>query len=338
MPQLRAAWKRRDTVGMVPDIIGRCLLSECWPGMWPTTRTSSSPISKSTPFCWIVGCGDGARPDWGLAAHVRRVPVLDHGPDARRRSSTVRRERRSPTSISFPAAYTRWTCPTTALAPAWATRYSKRWSAPTPRCGKWCGSCAPAEYLVWRCVEYGGLILAGPGYPLIRRFYDIRERLWLDVAGADPYLGRRLRGLLHAAGLSNVEATTKHICYGTSSGDAPVSGGQSGGLPRRVVRGAGAIERGLATQDELNAMESAWRVVGRRGRLRLLRVVSRDRPQTASAGGYQPRHLKRFRPPQVLADSTRREHRHLGPDACAQDGGQGRTPRENAELRSVRAW
>jgi SAM-dependent methyltransferase len=28
------------------------------------------------------------------------------------------------------------------------------------------------------CVEYGGLILAGPGEEILRRFYSVRERLW----------------------------------------------------------------------------------------------------------------------------------------------------------------
>jgi ubiquinone/menaquinone biosynthesis C-methylase UbiE len=36
----------------------------------------------------------------------------------------------------------------------------------------------PGGVLGVACVEYGGLILAGPHEPLLRRFYTIREQLW----------------------------------------------------------------------------------------------------------------------------------------------------------------
>jgi ubiquinone/menaquinone biosynthesis C-methylase UbiE len=59
------------------------------------------------------------------------------------------------------------------------------------------------------CVEYGGLVLAGPDEELLRRFYAVRERVWLLEKVADPYRGRRLRGLLERAGFDRVNATTK---------------------------------------------------------------------------------------------------------------------------------
>jgi SAM-dependent methyltransferase len=105
-------------------------------------------------------------------------------------------------------------------------------------------------------VEYGGLVLAGPHEPLVRRFYAIREQLWL-VDGADPYLGRRLRGLLEGAGLRDVVATSIYICYGTA------------GSVREFGRGRaedctddwyvdGARQHGLASGDEIEAMRRAW--------------------------------------------------------------------------------
>src|SRR5829696_2494495 len=63
------------------------------------------------------------------------------------------------------------------------------------------------------CVEYGGLILAGPREPFVRRFFDIREHLW-QREGVAPYRGRELRGLLVASGFQRVQATTSYISYG----------------------------------------------------------------------------------------------------------------------------
>src|SRR5262245_6880533 len=54
----------------------------------------------------------------------------------------------------------------------------------------------PGGVLGVACVECGGLILAGPSKELLKRFYAIRERVWLLENAADPYRGRQLRGLL----------------------------------------------------------------------------------------------------------------------------------------------
>ena len=48
----------------------------------------------------------------------------------------------------------------------------------------------PGGVLGVSCVEYGGLILAGPSHELLRRFYATRERVWLLENTADPYRGR----------------------------------------------------------------------------------------------------------------------------------------------------
>jgi SAM-dependent methyltransferase len=105
-------------------------------------------------------------------------------------------------------------------------------------------------------VEYDGLILAGPHEELLRRFYAVREQLWLR-GGSDPYLGRRLRGLLSESGFAGVEATTKAISYGTP--DLVIAFGR--GRAEDSVDDwyvSSAIEAELATPSELDAMHEAW--------------------------------------------------------------------------------
>jgi ubiquinone/menaquinone biosynthesis C-methylase UbiE len=106
-------------------------------------------------------------------------------------------------------------------------------------------------------VEYGGLILAGPDEPILRRFHAIREELWQREWGLDPHRGRALRGLLHEAGFERVAASTMYLSYGTREGV------RSFGLGRaedcRDDEYAEAAQRlGLATAAELGAMERAW--------------------------------------------------------------------------------
>jgi hypothetical protein len=64
---------------------------------------------------------------------------------------------------------------------------------------------SPGGILGVACVEYGGLILADPHEPLLRRFYAIREQLWQLDASSDPYRGRTRTGHLHdALGISGL--------------------------------------------------------------------------------------------------------------------------------------
>ena len=115
----------------------------------------------------------------------------------------------------------------------------------------------PGGVVAAACVEYGGLILAGPDIPLLRRFYDIRERLWHLERVADPYRGRMLRGLLETAGYARVAASSKYICYGTP--DAVKSFGSDRAADCRDEWFSGAAsEHGLATGNELESMENAW--------------------------------------------------------------------------------
>lgn len=106
-------------------------------------------------------------------------------------------------------------------------------------------------------VEYGGLILSGPDEPVLRRFYDLRTRLWQDEGVADPYRGRTLRGVLTSAGFERVDATTTSICYGS---DAAV---RAFGLDRAedcrdVWYAEGAERLGIGTAEDLRVMELAW--------------------------------------------------------------------------------
>jgi ubiquinone/menaquinone biosynthesis C-methylase UbiE len=115
----------------------------------------------------------------------------------------------------------------------------------------------PGGVLGVACVEYGGLILAGPSHELLRRFYATRERVWLLENTADPYRGRQLRGLLERARFDRVTATSKYFSYGT--GEAV----ESFGLARAQDCGDGwyarsARKHALATASDLDAMSRAW--------------------------------------------------------------------------------
>jgi SAM-dependent methyltransferase len=106
-------------------------------------------------------------------------------------------------------------------------------------------------------VDYGGIILAGEDDHLLRRFYEIREKLWQLDNLANPYLGRELRGLLDKAGFEGVVATTKYVSYGT-----PVAV-EAFGIARAKDCDDDwyvnlATAHGLATVDELGDMKRAW--------------------------------------------------------------------------------
>jgi ubiquinone/menaquinone biosynthesis C-methylase UbiE len=105
-------------------------------------------------------------------------------------------------------------------------------------------------------VEYGGLILAGPAEDLLRRFYSIREQLWL-LDGADPYRGRRLRGLFVNAGFTDVVATTKYIAYGTAERVRDFGQGRAEDCVDEWYVDS-ALRHGLATSADLSAMREAW--------------------------------------------------------------------------------
>jgi ubiquinone/menaquinone biosynthesis C-methylase UbiE len=115
----------------------------------------------------------------------------------------------------------------------------------------------PGGVLGVACVEYGGLILAGPKVELLRWFYAIRERVWQLESAADPYRGRQLRGLLERAGFDRVVATSKYFCYGT--GDAVKAFGRARAEDCSEPWFERSAKRhGLTSASDLNAMSQAW--------------------------------------------------------------------------------
>lgn len=76
------------------------------------------------------------------------------------------------------------------------------------------------------CVEYGGLILAGPDVALLRRFYAVRERLWQLHWHADPYRGIARRSAYVRSSCSCSMKTTRgpflRSSRKTCSGQAPM--------------------------------------------------------------------------------------------------------------------
>jgi ubiquinone/menaquinone biosynthesis C-methylase UbiE len=105
-------------------------------------------------------------------------------------------------------------------------------------------------------VEYGALILAGPHEDLVRRFYAIRQQLWIRD-GADPYRGRHLRGLLAQSGFTDVVATTTSLSYGTPELVSTFGRGRAEDCADDWYV-ASATEAGLANEAELHAMRDAW--------------------------------------------------------------------------------
>jgi ubiquinone/menaquinone biosynthesis C-methylase UbiE len=114
----------------------------------------------------------------------------------------------------------------------------------------------PGGLVAVASVDYGGIILAGPHESLIRRFYDIREQLWL-ADGAFPYRGRDLRGLLLASGFGRVEASTTYISYGTADAVREFGLGRADDCTDDWYVESSQRER-LATAHDLATMRRAW--------------------------------------------------------------------------------
>ena len=106
-------------------------------------------------------------------------------------------------------------------------------------------------------IEYGGLILHGPDEPLLRRFYELRLRLWTAQGDVYPERGRELRGLLLAAGFEHVEATMTTFSYGTEERVRTFGLGRAADC-RDEWYVDGLAEHGLADQDEIDGLEQAW--------------------------------------------------------------------------------
>ena len=106
-------------------------------------------------------------------------------------------------------------------------------------------------------IEYGGLILHGPDEALLRRFYELRLSLWDAQGDVHPYRGRELRGLLHAAGFTHIEARTTYFSYGTEERVRTFGLGRAADCRDEWYVG-GRTEHGLASQGEIDSLEQAW--------------------------------------------------------------------------------
>ena len=106
-------------------------------------------------------------------------------------------------------------------------------------------------------IEYGGLILHGPDEALLRRFYELRLQLWEAQGDVHYHRGRELRGLLSAAGFTDVDAGIRAFSYGTEDRVRTFGLGRAGDC-RDEWYVDGLTTRGLADQDEIDALEQAW--------------------------------------------------------------------------------
>jgi len=107
------------------------------------------------------------------------------------------------------------------------------------------------------CVEYGGLILAGPRVELLRSFYALREELWQRDGHADPYRGRELRSLLARAGFDAVEATSKYLCHGTPEAVRSFGTDRARDCGDTWYR-RDAVAHRLASDADIDDMREAW--------------------------------------------------------------------------------
>ena len=115
----------------------------------------------------------------------------------------------------------------------------------------------PGGLLGASSIEYGGLILHGPDEPLLRRFYELRLKLWEAQGDVHPHRGRELRGLLSAAGFEQVDAFITYFSYGTAERVRTFGLGRAADC-RDEWYVIGLTEHGFADQAEIDALEQAW--------------------------------------------------------------------------------
>ena len=106
-------------------------------------------------------------------------------------------------------------------------------------------------------IEYGGLILDGPDEPLLRRFYELRLQVWEAQGDVHFHRGRELRGLLLAAGFSDVEAGTTYFSYGTEERVRTFGLDRAADCRDEWYLG-GVAAHGLAERSEIEGLEQAW--------------------------------------------------------------------------------
>ena len=115
----------------------------------------------------------------------------------------------------------------------------------------------PDGLIALASVEYSGLIVSGGQVELLKHFYQIRETLWQTTAGANPFTGQKLRGLLHSTGFKDVTVTTKSFSYGTERAVKAFGVARAADCHDPWYRD-NALEQGLATASDLDAINEAW--------------------------------------------------------------------------------
>ena len=101
--------------------------------------------------------------------------------------------------------------------------------------------------------DWGSAVIA-PADPWLQRGQEILTQL---RAGSSPYVGRELRGLLHAAGFVEVQVTARGR-GGGGPGCVDEAKFQASLFDARAVVDL-VTDRGLASPDEMTAIATAWR-------------------------------------------------------------------------------
>jgi SAM-dependent methyltransferase len=112
------------------------------------------------------------------------------------------------------------------------------------------------------CVEYEGVLIAGPDEERLRSFYALRERLWRAEGVAEPRLGKHLRSLLHRAGFERVAAHLAYVSHGTDEAVAAFGRDRARECRAGWLVQAAARHR-LIEPARLDEMADAWEEWGR---------------------------------------------------------------------------
>jgi SAM-dependent methyltransferase len=132
---------------------------------------------------------------------------------------------------------------------------------PLPSLGEARRVMKPGAVIGLAAVDYGGVILSGPGADVLARFYALKEAYWQHCAGAEPRRGRALRRYLVEAGFREVEASARYVSYGTPErvrlfGDDRARKCEEPSFARC------AVARKLVDAKTLEDMAAAWRTWG----------------------------------------------------------------------------
>jgi len=115
--------------------------------------------------------------------------------------------------------------------------------------------CKPGGVVAARDGDYGGFFW----YPRLPEL-DAWLRLYLDLAranGGEPDGGRHLLAWAHAAGFEDVTASASVWCY-TGERDRPWWGSLWAERVTKSEFARGAVAKGLATEEELDALSAGW--------------------------------------------------------------------------------